>query len=83
MELLIKPLTILGARAAMAPSGATFAQASAAIPAAIVTPDKVESRIGTLDFEDGMPSKDTLSKVYDNLDFTRVRPQPSNARPAP
>jgi hypothetical protein len=38
----------------------------------ISTPDKVESRIGTLEFKDGAPSKDTLAKVYDNLDFTHA-----------
>ena len=42
------------------------------IPAAVTTPDRVETRIGTLDFTDGMPSPDTLDKVYDHLDFTPV-----------
>ena len=46
------------------------AQATAGIPPSITTPDKVETRIGTLDFKDGLPSKATLDKVYDNLDFT-------------
>ena len=39
-------------------------------PVSITTPDTVESRIGTLKFEDGAPSKETAEKVYDNLDFT-------------
>jgi hypothetical protein len=42
------------------------------IPASITTPDSVESRIGTLEFTDGMPSQETLDKVYDNLDFTHA-----------
>ena len=42
------------------------------VPAAIVTPGTVETRIGTLHFTDGMPSPDTLDKVYDNLDFTHA-----------
>ncbi len=42
------------------------------VPAAITTPDKVQTRIGTLDFKDGAPSKATLEKVYDNLDFTNA-----------
>jgi hypothetical protein len=46
------------------------AQATAGVPPSITTPDKVETRIGTLDFKDGLPSKATLDKVYDNLDFT-------------
>ena len=36
------------------------------------TPDRVESRIGTLEFTDGMPSQETLDKVYDHLDFTHA-----------
>ncbi|SEH70298.1 Uncharacterized conserved protein [Rhizobium tibeticum] len=48
------------------------AQTAAEIPPAITTPDKVETRIGTLDFKDGMPSKETIAKVYDNLDFTHA-----------
>jgi hypothetical protein len=42
------------------------------IPASITTPDRVESRIGMLEFKDGAPSQDTLAKVYDNLDFTHA-----------
>jgi hypothetical protein len=48
------------------------AQTSAPIPPAITTPDKVETRIGPLDFKDGMPGKETIDKVYDNLDFTHA-----------
>ena len=39
---------------------------------AVKTPNSVETRIGTLHFTDGMPSPDTLDKVYDNLDFTHA-----------
>ena len=42
------------------------------VPAAIITPDTVETRIGTLHFSDGMPSEDTLEKVYDHLDFAHA-----------
>jgi hypothetical protein len=41
------------------------------IPAEIMTPDTVETRIGTLKFFDGFPTKETSQKVYDNLDFMR------------
>jgi len=41
------------------------------IPAKIMTPDKVETRIGTLEFVDGIPTKETANLVYDNLDFLR------------
>ena len=39
------------------------------IPEAITTPDRVETRLGTLKFFDGFPDDATTSKVYDNLDF--------------
>ena len=48
------------------------AQTTTAIPAAITTPDKVESRLGPLEFKDGMPSAATLAKIYDNLDYTHA-----------
>jgi hypothetical protein len=41
------------------------------IPEKIMTPDKVETRIGTLEFFDGIPTKETAALVYDNLDFLR------------
>lgn len=41
------------------------------VPAKILTPDVVETRIGTLEFFDGLPSEETVKKVYDNLDFMR------------
>ena len=37
----------------------------------IMTPDKVETRIGTLEFFDGIPTKKTAALLYDNLDFLR------------
>ena len=43
---------------------------AADIPPSLVTPDKVESLLGTLDFKDGVPSNATAEKLYDNLDFT-------------
>jgi hypothetical protein len=61
---------------------ATFAAMTAmALPAAgqvskeelqsISTPDKVETSIGELKFFDGVPTDDTVQKVYDNLDRMR------------
>ncbi len=42
------------------------------IPASILTPDSVETRLGTLRFFDGFPDEETVRKVYDNLDFQRA-----------
>jgi hypothetical protein len=44
---------------------------SAKVPPSILTPNTVETRIGTLRFFDGLPDTDTVKKVYDNLDFSR------------
>jgi hypothetical protein len=41
------------------------------IPASITTPDRVETRLGTLKFFDGFPDDATVQTVYDNLDFQR------------
>lgn len=41
------------------------------IPEQIMTPDTVETRIGTLKFFDGFPTEETTQKVYDHLDFIR------------
>ncbi len=42
------------------------------IPASILTPDSVETRLGALKFFDGFPDEETVRKVYDNLDFQRA-----------
>jgi hypothetical protein len=61
---------LIAACTALALPRLATAQPAPMISPAISTPDKVETRIGTLDFKDGLPSKATLDKVYDNLDFT-------------
>ena len=67
---LILALTLLS-------SGVTFAQdaprmkMSTETPPDLITPNKVDTRLGELRFFDGFPDKDTVQKVYDNLDFQR------------
>jgi len=41
------------------------------IPTKILTPNHVNSRIGELEFYDGIPTDATLEKIYENLDFMR------------
>ena len=53
------------------PMTASAQKFKADIPASIVTPDTVETRIGTLKFHDGLPDAETVKKVYDNIDFGR------------
>jgi hypothetical protein len=57
---------------ALVSSSATGAAAKGSIPASILTPDKVESSIGLLEFQDGAPTAETAEKVYDTLAFTRA-----------
>jgi len=46
-----------------------LAQVSEQTMQSISTPDKVDSRLGPLEFKDGAPSKATADKLYDNIDF--------------
>ena len=46
------------------------AQPSSAIPPFLMTPDRVQTSIGTLEFKDGAPTVETAQKVRDALDFT-------------
>jgi hypothetical protein len=39
------------------------------IPPGIASPEKVETRLGTLTFFDGFPDESNVEKPYDNLDF--------------
>ena len=42
------------------------------IPANVLIPDKVETRLGTLEFFDGVPTAETAQKIWDNQDFSRA-----------
>jgi len=48
------------------------AQVSQETIQSLSAPDKVDTRIGTLNFKDGVPSKDSAKTIYDTLDFTRA-----------
>ncbi|BHH84763.1 hypothetical protein [Desulforhopalus sp. 52FAK] len=52
------------------------------IPEEITTPDQVKTRIGTLNFKNGMPDQATMDKLWDNLDFSRAVSVYLNALPA-
>ncbi len=45
---------------------------STPMPPGIAIPEKVETRLGTLNFFDGFPEKATAEKLWDNLDFQRA-----------
>ncbi|MDW5290590.1 DUF1254 domain-containing protein [Formosa sp. PL04] len=52
------------------PAVGTYTQTTD-IPKGILTPDVVETSIGTLNFFDGTPTQETVQLVYDNLDRSR------------
>ena len=71
--------TLVAAVAALAMVGWTASgqdadkhKMSTTLPPGIVMPDKVESRLGTLEFFDGFPTDATVERLYDNLDFQRA-----------
>lgn len=64
-------LLSLSALCATASAAETF-KYTTEIPEGIVTPDKVETSIGRLDFTDGVPSRETADKVYDFMDTARA-----------
>ncbi len=45
---------------------------AAPIPPGLVTPDRADTRIGGLEFNDGVPTVASAEKVRDALDFTRA-----------
>jgi hypothetical protein len=44
---------------------------SADVPQTLLTPDSMQTSIGTLRFEDGAPTPETAALVYDQLDLSR------------
>ena len=51
---------------------ATTQTTIADVPPGIATPDRVESRLGTLNFTDGVPDAATAQKLFDELDYVHA-----------
>jgi hypothetical protein len=66
---MILALTVGAAGLAGSATNPANAQSATAIPSALVTPDRVQTSIGTLEFKDGAPTLGTAEKVRDTLDF--------------
>jgi hypothetical protein len=67
-------LATISASVMSAASTVAFAadyQMTTPIPSEIVTPASVDTRIGKLEFNDGVPTVDTAQRVWDQLDFSR------------
>ncbi len=65
-------LFLAGLAACLALPVAAPAEVSQETIDGLSAPDSVETRIGTLEFDDGAPTADTAQKVYDALDFTNA-----------
>ena len=68
---ILASLAIIGISLSTAMAQSQY-QYSTPLPPGIASPDKVETRLGTLRFFDGFPDKATVEKLYDNLDFQRA-----------
>lgn len=70
--------TVLGLAALLGVSMTTLAEQPATmkystqIPDNVITPDKTDTRLGTLEFTDGFPTEATAEKVWDFMDFSRA-----------
>lgn len=69
---LVTALTLTGAHAEKSAAGGPPTPGfNNKIPNTILTPNTVQTRIGTLKFVDGVPTVETTQEVYDHLDFLR------------
>jgi hypothetical protein len=62
----------IGAQPLIGPAADPQLKYSTPNPPGVYSPDKVETRLGTLNFFDGFPDKATTEKLLDNLDFQRA-----------
>src|SRR5512132_1672293 len=51
---------------------ASAQQMTTDMPKSITTPDQVQSRLGTLNFKDGIPDNATAQKLFDELDYVHA-----------
>ena len=65
-------LTQISALALVAALEPAWAEVPAETVQSLSAPDRVETRIGTLEFKDGVPSAETAERIFDTLDFTRA-----------
>lgn len=65
------PRTALAQLLTGAPADADL-KYSTPMPRGVSVPDTVETRLGTLHFDGGVPDQATTGKLYDNLDFQRA-----------
>ncbi len=66
---IILPLLVLGGYSATYSHESPKMKMTMEIPAEITTPEKIESRLGTLEFPNGFPTEETAAKIFEHLDF--------------
>ena len=71
-RLLVTTLTLMIGATAVQAQVTPKMKMTTNIPAGIAAPDRMQTRLGALKFFDGFPDKETVKKVYDNLDFQRA-----------
>ncbi|RLD45033.1 MAG: hypothetical protein DRI88_08935, partial [Bacteroidetes bacterium] len=59
----------IGTASAMDTAKAPKMKMTTDIPEGVLTPNHINSRIGELNMEDGVPTVKTSDLIYDNLDF--------------
>jgi hypothetical protein len=69
MQIAILLVAMMGPAAAAAAGDVPRMKMATEIPDFITMPDKIETRIGTLELFDGFPSDETVQKAYDFLAF--------------
>lgn len=72
-QLAVVAYACLVASAASVAAEAPHMKMSTPVPEGIATPDTLETRLGTLKLQDGVPDEATTRKVYDNLDLVHAQ----------
>ena len=65
-------LTSISSLALAAALGPAWAEVPEATIESLSAPARIETRIGTLEFKDGVPSAETAERIFDTLDFTNA-----------
>lgn len=69
--LIVSPASISAQELTGSPAAPEY-EYSTQMPPGVASPDKIETRLGTLNFFDGFPDQATAEKLWDNLDFQRA-----------
>nr|WP_280138518.1 DUF1254 domain-containing protein [Methyloceanibacter methanicus] len=68
----VRPMLVASIAATITAISPVAAQVSQETLDSLSTPDKLDTRVGTFEFSDGVPSEATAKSIYDTIDFTRA-----------